>query len=319
METKSPFSISENDVRTLEQNDGFRVVRAYLSAEGINAFCTSHSSLCQSGQQTFMLHRDILHALLLPLLQIRSQAALFAAQTLSRHSRTRSPVPLRSVVDLELAFRGAARGAFSWLQCFVTEERDWCSTKGCPACVVLRILHSEPFIRVVVAACRLSAHLRDILPVGGQGDGLRTTITSLALLDFGFWLSAVHQAVSEDEFWGLRFWDEIEARAEDLELGVKDLIRQCCATYSPSPTAPSHQRRTVTFGNMPCAKQSQPVKNGSLVKRQLRLQEEEQEWLRKIIEACWLALMKEAAYKRRKVSASMRVRPAALRIRSLTT
>jgi len=31
MENKSPFSISEEDIRALEQNDGFRIVRAYLA------------------------------------------------------------------------------------------------------------------------------------------------------------------------------------------------------------------------------------------------------------------------------------------------
>jgi hypothetical protein len=221
------------------------------------------------------------------------------------------------VVDLELAFRGAARGAFSWLQCFVAEEPDWCSTKGCPACVVLKVLHSEPFIRIIVASCRLSAHLRDMLPGGEQ---VRTSHTGSALPEFEFWLSAVHQAVSEDDFWGLHFWEDIEARAEDLELGVKDLIRQCGEICSPFPTAQSCQRRAVTLGGMPCAKQSQPVvKNGSIVKRQLRLQEEEQEWMGKIIEACWMALVQEAAHKRRKVSASAALRPGASRVRSLTT
>jgi hypothetical protein len=149
---------------------------------------------------------------------------------------------------------------------------------------------------------------------------VQTATAGLALPDFEFWLSAVHQAVSEDDFWGLHFWEDIEARAEDLELGVKDLIRQCCEISSPSPTAQSHQTRAVTLGAIPCAKQSQPVvKNGSIVKRQLRLQEEEQEWMRKIIEACWMALVQEAAHKRRKVSASAALRPGASRIRSLTT
>ena len=294
--------------------------------------CSSHSSLSHSCQQTFILHRDILHSLLLPLLQICSDAALSAEQTLSRQPATRnsrSLISTRSVVDLELAFRGAARGAFSWLQCFLTEERDWCSTKGCPACVVLKVLHSEPFIRIVVASCRLNTHLRDMLQARDQDHKLRNSATGSALPEFGFWLSAVHQAVSEDDFWGLHFWEDIEARAQDLELGVKDLIRQCCDLCSPSsPTRQSYQRRAVTLDsstmNMAFAEQKQsqpPVKNGSLVKRQLRLQEEEQEWMRKIIEACWRALVQEAAKKRRKVSmsTSARMRPGALRTRSLTT
>lgn len=38
----------------------------------------------------------------------------------------------RNVFDLELVYRGEARGAFAWLQCFIAEEEDWCLTKGCP-------------------------------------------------------------------------------------------------------------------------------------------------------------------------------------------
>lgn len=34
--------------------------------------------------------------------------------------------------ELELAFRGDARSAFIWLQCFIHEEEDWCYTRGCP-------------------------------------------------------------------------------------------------------------------------------------------------------------------------------------------
>ena len=38
----------------------------------------------------------------------------------------------RNIFDLELIFRGEARGAFAWLQCFIAEEEDWCRTRGCP-------------------------------------------------------------------------------------------------------------------------------------------------------------------------------------------
>lgn len=322
MDMKSPFRISEDDLRMLEQNDRFKGVRTQLFNQGTNGFCSCHSSLSHPNQQAFILHRDILHSLLRPLLQIRSQAALFAARSLSRQSRVGnawSPVSPRSVVDLELAFRGAGRGAFSWLQCFVTEERDWCSTKGCPTCVVLKVLHSEPFLRMVVAACRLSSDLKDIMQHNRQHDGIRTFIIASVLPEFGFWLSAVHQAVSEDEFWGLHFWEDIEARAEGLELGVEDLIRQCCEiSSSPSPTAQVHPRRIVTFGDMPCVRHQQPAEGGTLIKRQPKSEEEGQEWMKRIIEACWLALVQEDC-KRRKMGAFMRLRPGGMRTRSLTT
>ena len=158
--------------------------------------------------------------------------------------------------------------------------------------------------------------MRDLLHGGKQGARNRGSTTSSTLPELGFWLSAVRQAVSEDDFWGLHFWEDIEARAEDLELGVKDLVRQCCEVCSPSPTSQSPRRGSSR--GMPCRKTSQPIKRGSLVRRQLRLQEEEQEWMGKIIEACWLALVQEAAHKS-KISALAQMRPGALRSRSLTT
>lgn len=38
----------------------------------------------------------------------------------------------RKTEDLELAFAGEARGAFLCLQCFLTEEEEWCKGSGCP-------------------------------------------------------------------------------------------------------------------------------------------------------------------------------------------
>ena len=43
----------------------------------------------------------------------------------------------RNIFDLELVFRGEARGAFAWLQCFIAEEEEWCLTRGCPGTTIL--------------------------------------------------------------------------------------------------------------------------------------------------------------------------------------
>lgn len=45
--------------------------------------------------------------------------------------------------DLELAFTGEARGAFLCLQCFLTEEEEWCRGIGCPG-MLLHPLHTRP-------------------------------------------------------------------------------------------------------------------------------------------------------------------------------
>lgn len=129
----------------------------------------------------------------------------------------------RNIFDLELVFRGEARGAFAWLQCFVAEEKDLCSTRGClgtsllhlmtvtthvlrsTACVVEHVLQAEPTIRIVLTACRLAESLRrasetpDILPV------------------FDFWLSSLRTALDEDPFWGPAFWKDLKSRGQCME------------------------------------------------------------------------------------------------------
>ena len=68
------------------------------------------------------MQRDITYALILPLLEIQRYATQLAISMLGD----------RNIFDLELVFRGEARGAFAWLQCFIAEEEKWCSTQGCP-------------------------------------------------------------------------------------------------------------------------------------------------------------------------------------------
>ena len=259
--------------------------------------------------------------------------------------------------------------------------------KGCPACVVLKVLHSEPFIRIVVASCRLSKYLRDTLERNGgeqQEDdntcyknkktttmGVGESAAAAALPDFSFWLNAVHRAVSEDDFWGLHFWEDIEARAEDLEMGVKELIRQCCGlssfssrqTSSTSAVAGTpqqqqqqgsyYQTRRAASSTLPGGwesagmphtiipsqtqslkqQQQQQLPASGLVKSNTcltkRLQGEELAWMRKVIEACWVTLIREAMMGGKgRMSARgsaegavgmMRPAGGALRCRSLTT
>jgi hypothetical protein len=69
------------------------------------------------------MHRDVLHALLMPIVELYRRAEGLASTALCTAKSE----------DLELAFAGEARGAFLWLQCFVTgEDGDWCRTRGCP-------------------------------------------------------------------------------------------------------------------------------------------------------------------------------------------
>lgn len=94
----------------------------FRSADCVNSFCDVHCNDNRDDKEAWLLQRDITYALILPVLQIHRHAVRIAKALLGN----------RHLFDLELVFRGEARGAFAWLQCFVTEEEDWCLTKGCP-------------------------------------------------------------------------------------------------------------------------------------------------------------------------------------------
>lgn len=69
-----------------------------------------------------LLQRDISYALIIPLLKGFQHAAKLAMSILGD----------RRIFNLELACGGEARGAFAWMQAFMTEEKDWCESQGCP-------------------------------------------------------------------------------------------------------------------------------------------------------------------------------------------
>lgn len=88
----------------------------------LRRFCSFHVPRSKEDEEAWLLQRDITHALVLPVIEIYRYASELARAVLGN----------RNIFDLELVFRGEARGAFSWLQCFIVEEENWCSTRGCP-------------------------------------------------------------------------------------------------------------------------------------------------------------------------------------------
>jgi len=243
MNVASPFRISGEDLKTVKSGGNIKAVGAFLGKQGhqyvtiscgrgsklpssnlppgpiaaltLCRYCGTHTGLPLEAQSTFTLHRDILHTVLLPVRLICAQAAHYASFVLSPHQPSR---PRRLAVDPEVAFRGQARSAFSWIQCFTSQEQDWVLTKGCPACVVLKTLNDESFIRILIVACRFSGYLQNLV----QSQGVVATMP-----DTSFWLTAVRHAVIEDPFWGSQFWAKIEARAINLESGIQELVSQC--------------------------------------------------------------------------------------------
>jgi hypothetical protein len=251
-DTASPFRISLHDQLGLERNEAFRAMREQLRRRDCGmegpSFCSGHRHECSSAEQeSFRLHRDIIHTLLVPLFLINHQAERVAARALSSEKGA----------EPERAFRGEARSAFAWLNCILTEEHDWYLTARCPACIVLHVLNSEPTIRLVTVAAQLA----------GPRSG------------FACWLAALETGVCEDPFWGDSFWPEIEERALRLTEGVQELVRQChelratldsaaCTPPVVKASAPVYERSTSTC--------TIALKPSSFARKQVRLSREEQ-------------------------------------------
>jgi hypothetical protein len=220
----------------------------------------------------------------LPLFEIHHQATQIATRALSRKQQQQGAEP-------ERVFRGEARGAFSWLHCILTEESDFCQAEGCPACVVLHVLYSEPTIRLVAVACLLCDFLPETeLPEIQNGFPV-----------FEFWLRALEQAVRDDPLWGDAFWPEIEYRAYGLNVDIRQLIMQCVelrtapAVQEPSPSSKPRQpscaisTRSHRQGYRVHVR-SIPMQASPFARSQLKMMWEEQELVSKFLITCWASM-----------------------------
>lgn len=186
--------------------------------------------------------------------------------------------------DLEYAFTGSARSAFVWLQCFLSseKERDWCYTRGCPACCVEHSLDSEFTIRLLHAACLLS----DV--------HYPFTIEGPTLPSFMFFLESLERAIEGDELYGQDFFELIQPKAVATRDGVEDLVHQCLELdvllsqpTSPNPATPDSSAPVSPvmgpLGGTPGMK----VKRSKLARQQMRLQVEEEQWMEDMLKKCW--------------------------------
>ncbi|KAI9811722.1 MAG: hypothetical protein M1827_005267 [Pycnora praestabilis] len=304
-DSKSPFSLQPDDAEDLRVCEGFQIVRQYLATEQRHSFCVNHIPANDEDEAAWLLHRDITHALILPILQIYRRACQLASSSL--HTKRHA--------DLELAYKADGRGAFSWLQCFVAEEEDWCNTKGCP---VNYVLQSEPTIRLVLVASRLSHHLR--FPPHSNNNS--NASPSLPL--FTFWLNSLHTALDNDAFWGPGYWDDIETRATSLERGIQDLMAQCRDIESVLAYKTSDNSKAVVVSVEEISQTPSPtdntirVRGSQLAKRQMMLLKEEEHWMRKILVRCWSNALTDELHVRRRDASSLRPL-APVRVRSLTS
>ncbi|EMD70165.1 hypothetical protein COCSADRAFT_32798 [Bipolaris sorokiniana ND90Pr] len=282
--TESPFAISQEDVDALNLSKAFCALRRCLAGQA--DFCASHSTCSPQAKQTWLLHRDILHALIMPIVTLFSRASTLASAALCTQRAS----------DLELAFSGESRSAFIGLQCFITEEADWCHTRGCPACVVTETLSTDSHIRLTIAASLLSTAT---VATPTQEEPPSQDSQDRTLPPLPHILPALQHAVINDPFWeGSDIWSYILSRATQLSAGIQALIAECInlesLVSSPTTTDRPASKRGMTHPSVPFVAfgQAAPEKGvklrkSKLAKRQLRLRDEEVELMRRVAMQCW--------------------------------
>lgn len=270
-----PFSLHHEDAGRLLSCRAFQAIRGFLTSRQDDRFCSHHQPTSKAHGEAWLLQRDITYALILPLLEIQRYATRLAINMLGD----------RNIFDLELVFRGEARGAFAWLQCFIAEEEAWCSTQGCPACVVSHVLEAEPTIRIIVTACRLAASLRGSSdpPVGEEPNPLPV---------FDFWLASLRMALDEDPFWGPTIWKELEPRASNLENGIHQMVRQCIE-FEEMQATKSNQHPEIASTSAYVGAPAKPANLGTYRSdgKQFVFVSEERSWMQKIALGCWTSLL----------------------------
>jgi hypothetical protein len=303
-----------------------------LLMNGDRRFCHFHQQVCQQQEkEEFRLHRDITRALLSPLLKLHGHAIELSTRLVSGKCST----------EPERAFRGEARGALTWLHCILTEERDFCRAEGCPACVVLHILSSEPTIRLIAVACMFSQSLPQRETDANINSEVRPETTTekptvpshLPSFDFSFWQRTLERAVCLDPLWGADIWPEIEYRAAGLEDGIKQLLTHCAKLRNHSIAGIQDAALTKTTSSLRAAHvrpssrspyqvhvRSIPLKPSLFARAQMKMVWKEQELVSGFLMSSWLSL---CCNERRPDMVELSKRPnrsvPAIRERSVTT
>lgn len=282
----TPFTVTVQDAILLDRSEGFSILREHLADYSCNEFCEDHYSESLEDLQSWVVMRDVLHALLAPVVALTSHATGIA-QRYTKSERASA---------IEFAFRGRGRNAFVWLQSFLADDEDWCLSKACPGCVVQYAIDAEFQIRMMVAACMLST---------AQGPGPHNGPT---LPSFDFFLPSLRNALAEDELWGPDYYASVETKAQDLNFGMQDLMRQCerLEKIMTPPTTPaideeeevlpsfsyfSDRRGSLkTSSKTFYPKTEQPsmrIKRSNFTKVQAKMAKEEEAWIQNMVQNAW--------------------------------
>ncbi|CAK3745768.1 Hypothetical predicted protein [Lecanosticta acicola] len=262
----SPFLLEVDHVALLTHSDGFTILRRHLAQHYNYELCDLHTPAHLEDGDRWLIVRDVLHALLVPIVELFDKACGVAAA--ATHA-TR-------LEDLEYAFTGQARSAFVWIQCFLSseKERDWCYTRGCPACVVDHSLNSEFSIRLLYAACLLSdCHYP-------------FTIEGPTLPSFAFFLDSLERAIEDDDLYGHGFFEMMQPKAIATRDGVEELIHQCLELdtllsqpSSPHPSSPESSLDASPVVGPLGGTPGMRIKRSKMAKRQMKLKKEEEQWM----------------------------------------
>lgn len=247
------------------------------------SLCDEHTPAHLENLDRWLLVRDVLHALLVPVVELFDKAVSLAL--LTTHAAR--------VEDLEFAYHDEARSAFLWLQCFLSseKEREWCYTRGCPCCVIEHSLDSEFSVRLLYTACLLS----DV--------HYPFTIEGPTLPSFIFFLDSLRLALDSDPLYGPGFYERTQPKAIATRNGIEDLIYQCIEldalvgrTSSPSnPSSPMTSAPAspslAPIGATPSS--GLKVKRSKIARKQMKLQVEEEQWMDEMLRRCWDQLQPE--------------------------
>ena len=158
------------------------------------------------------------------------------------------------------------------------------------ACVVSKVLEAEPTIRIILVACKLS-------------ESLRQPHSNANLPILHFWLASLRNALNEDPFWGPDFRNHLESRAEVLEAGIQNLVKQCLELEElMKRESNTMNAAAVTHVKVQRYAPTKPTKLriSRLAERQIALAKEEDSWMQQIVVGCWTTLLADAAQARRK-------------------
>lgn len=236
---------------------------------------------------TWLLHRDMLHAMTMPVVELYKEASTLAAAALCSQSPE----------ELEVAFKGEARFAFLWLQCFISEEEDWCHTRGCPACNTLQTLSTELTIRGAITSALLSAKDVPVPETPTSETGSEAEEAQPTLPDFSIILGALEQAMDNDSFWGPGYYASNLARSQRIVSGIQELMSQCQvleSLVSSAPPSPGDNglRRGYTVDMLAPGETNGEIKirKGSVAKRQAKLKDEQGAMIMRMALQTWSAV-----------------------------